>query len=379
VSTHDVCVVGLGTMGAHTALELRRRGLRVVGVDRYSPPHDLGSSHGRTRVIREAYFEHPLYVPIIQRAYELWGRLERDSGRSLVTYTGGLMIGPPEGELVAGALRSANEHGLPYQEMSASAVMAQVPVFEVPEGFVGVYEPRAGVVAAERSIEAVLELAAASGCELRLEEEVLGWERVGARLRISTTRGRLEARALVLAGGPWTADLVDVRPPLSVARQPLVWFEPKARHELFDAIPIYLWELESGEIFYGFPREEAGLKLARHHRGELTSPGLVDRELRREDEEILRGFLSRSMPDGNGPRLEYAICMYTNTPDGNFVLDRLPGDDRVVIVSACSGHGFKFSPAIGEIAADLVTGSAPAFDLEPFRFGRSTGAQDTEL
>jgi sarcosine oxidase len=370
MTRYDACVVGLGTMGAHTALELRRRGASVVGLDRYSPPHDLGSSHGKTRVIREAYFEHPLYVPIIQRAYELWERLEQDSGRSLVTYTGGLMMGPPDGPIAAGARRSAVEHGLPYEELGASEIMARVPVFEVPDGVVGIYEPRAGVVAAESSMLAVLELAAAAGCELRFDEEVLSWERVGPRLRVSTTKGHVVADALVLAGGPWMTDLVEVRPSLSVARQPLVWFDPTARHELFESIPVFLWETPNGDIFYGFPRDESGLKMARHHRGELTSPSLVNRELMREDEELLRGFLSRCMPDGNGPLLEYAICMYTNTPDWNFVLDRLPNDDRVVVVSACSGHGFKFSPAIGEIAADLVTWSKPSFDLRPFRFGR---------
>ena len=367
----DVCVVGAGAMGCQVALHLQRRGLRVLALDRYEPPHSFGSSHGRTRVIREAYFEHPLYVPIVQRAYDLWSELEQETGEQLLTYTGGLMIGPREGVLVAGALRSAGEHRLRYEELSADEVRARFPLFNVSPEFTGVYEPRAGVLHPEKAIAATLALARAAGTELHFGERVISCDFDADAISVRTTTDSYTVGALVLAAGAWTNELIEIEPRLTVARQPLLWFEPLARHDLFDPsrFPIFMWEAEPDVIFYGFPRDERGVKVARHHHGRATTPDQVNRQLEPEDEEVVRRFLSRAIPDANGPRVDAAICMYTNTADGNFVIDRLPENERVVIVSACSGHGFKFAPAIGETVSDLIVDGSTRFDLTPFALG----------
>jgi sarcosine oxidase len=322
-------------------------------------------------VIREAYFEHPLYVPIVQRAYELWSELERETGEHLLTFTGGLMIGPREGVLVAGALRSAAEHRLRYEELSADEVRARFPLLDVPPEFTGVYEPRAGFLDPEKAVAATLALARAAGAELRFGERVIACDFDADGVRVRTTTDGYRARVLVLAAGAWMGELIEIEPRLTVARQPLLWFEPLARHELFDPsrFPIFMWEAEPDLIFYGFPKDECGVKVARHHHGRVTTPDGVNRRLEPEDEEVVRRFLSRAIPDANGSRVDAAICIYTNTPDGNFVIDRLPADERVVIVSACSGHGFKFAPAIGEIVSDLIVDGSSRFDLTPFALG----------
>ena len=369
---YDVAVVGLGAMGSQAALELASRGLRVVGLDRYRPPHTLGSTHGRTRIIREAYFEEPLYVPIVQRAYELWRRLEERSGARLLTVTGGLMLGTPDSDVVAGARASAVEHGLPFEELAAREVRERFPAFAVPDEHAAIFEPRAGFVEAEAAVEATLGLAAEAGAELRFDEPVL--ELDGTALR--TGRGTYAADRVVVAAGPWLPELVpSLAGAFSVARQPLLWLEPR-EPALFapERFPIFVWEWTPGWACYGFPDVGDGFKLAVHHHGERTTPDSVDRELRAEDEETIREIVRRLFPAGDGELRESAVCLYTNTPDEHFVIDRLPGDERIIVASPCSGHGFKFAPAIGELLADLATGERPRFDLSPFALGRFAAA-----
>jgi sarcosine oxidase len=355
-------------MGSQIALALQRRGLSVLGLDQHHPPHAFGSSHGHTRIIREAYFEHPLYVPIVQRAYELWEVLERQSGRRLVSYTGGLMVGPRDGTLITGALRSAVEHDLPHEPLTAGQVRTRWPAFEMPADFAAVYEPRAGVLAAEQAIAATISLARAAGATLRVGERVVCWRSTADKVEVQTTNGHYVADHLVLAAGPWTNDLIRLPIRLTVARQPLLWFEPPVGTDPLDLhrLPVFIWELETGEMFYGFPRDEHGLKVARHHHGQPTTPESVERGISDEDERAVRRFLGRALPATNGKRLHGAICMYTNTADGHFVIDRLPTDQNVIVVSACSGHGFKFAPAIGEAVAELIVDGSSRLDLTPF-------------
>jgi sarcosine oxidase len=370
--TYDVAVVGLGAMGSQTALELASRGRRVVGFDRYRPPHTLGSTHGKTRIIREAYFEEPLYVPIVQRAYELWRGLEERSGARLLTGTGGLMLGAPDSEVVSGARASAVEHGLPFEELSARDVRARFPAFVVPDGHVAIFEPRAGFLEPEAAVEATLALAAAAGADLRYEEPVL--ELDGTLLR--TARGTYEAERVVVSAGAWVTDLLpQLAGTFTVARQPLLWLDP-LEPALFgrDRFPIFVWEWAPGWAFYGFPDVGDGFKVAVHHHGESTAPDAVDRGLTAADERAIRELVQRFFPAGGGDLRAAAVCLYTNTPDEHFVIDRLPDDERVVVASPCSGHGFKFAPAIGELLADLATGETPRFDLTPFALGRFAAA-----
>jgi sarcosine oxidase len=367
-SKYDVAVVGLGAMGSQAALELASRGHRVLGLDRHRPPHTLGSTHGKTRIIREAYFEEPLYVPIVQRAYELWRRLEERSGGRLLTVTGGLMLGAPDSEVVAGARASAVGHGLPFEELSAREVRERFPAYAAPDGHAAIFEPRAGFLEPERAVDAALELAADAGADLRFDEPLLQLD--GDVLR--TEGGTYAADRVILAAGPWLPELVpELAALFTVARQPLLWLAPQ-EPELFtrERFPVFVWEWKPGWAFYGFPDVGDGFKVAVHHHGERTTPESADRGLRPEDEETIRGLVRRYFPAGDGELREAAVCLYTNTPDEHFVIDFLPGDERVIVASPCSGHGFKFAPAIGEVLADLATGERPRFDLRPFALSR---------
>jgi sarcosine oxidase len=370
----DVIVAGLGAMGSAAAYHLSLAGLRVVGLDRFHPPHDRGSSHGRTRIIREAYFEHPLYVPLVQRAYELWAKLESATGRRLLLPTGGLMIGAPGGVIVSGALRSAAEHRLPHKLLQAAELRARFPALEPEPDMVGVWEPRAGILFPELGIQSHLELAAQHGAILRYEEPVLGWEPAGAGVRVRTGHQSYQGRRLLLSSGAWLAGLVpELSLPLAVERQAQFWFSPRAAREQFEPghCPIHIWEYASHRFFYGFPDLGEGVKVAFHHEGERSDADHVRREIAPQEIETMRGLLRRFMPQADGPLRSTAVCLYTNMPDEHFLLDFHPEHRQVLIASPCSGHGFKFSPVIGELAATLLQELAPKFDLSLFRIARS--------
>jgi sarcosine oxidase len=368
----DVVVAGLGAMGSAAARTLARRGLRVVGLDRFRPPHTLGSSHGRSRIIREAYFEHPAYVPLVQRAYTLWHELEKESGRPLLRRTGGLMVGPPDGVLIEGARRSARTHGLPHEELSADEIRRRFPGFAPDPGTIGLLEPRAGVLFPEACVQAALDGAERAGAELRTDEEVTGWTGEGHGVRVTSASETWSAAHLVIAVGAWLPRLAPDLP-LAVERQVMYWFAPSAP-ALFapEVCPIALWEFGAGRLFYTLPDFGDGFKAAIHHDGEATDPDRVRREPTAEDEADIRAALAHFLPAAAGAVREARVCLYTNTPDQHFLIDRHPDHPRVLIVSPCSGHGFKFASAIGEVVADLVTEGGSRFDLAPFALSRFT-------
>ena len=361
-------------MGSAAAWHLARRGVRVLGLDSHAPPHSLGSSHGRTRIIREAYFEHPLYVPLVQRAYELWAELERTVRRPLMQLTGGLMIGARDSGVFAGAVRSAREHALPHEELTAREVQRRFPGLAPAEGMAGVLEPRAGLLFAEACVEALQQQARAAGAVLEHDEPVTSWQVEHASVTVTTPRARYGAGHLVLCAGPWMARLAaPLALPLQVARQLSHWFEPAEPTGAFDAsrCPVTIWETAPGRMFYTLPDVGGrGLKAGIHHDGEVVDPDTVDREPRPEDEARMRAMLARFMPAANGRLLEARVCLYTNTPDQHFLIDRHPEHPRAILASPCSGHGFKFAPAIGEVLADLVMQGRSRFDLSPFGLGR---------
>ena len=367
--TFDVIVVGLGAMGSSTLLHLASRGQRVLGIDRFAPPHQLGSTHGRTRIIREAYFEHPLYVPLVQRAYENWAALERDAGERRFHQTGGLMIGAADGVLVSGARRSAETHGLPHEMLTAAELRRRWPVFAPAENMVALHEPRAGILFPERCVAACLTLARARGAELRVDEPMLRWRAGDGDVAVTTASGTYRAGRLILAAGPWLPTLVpDVELPLTIERQLFHWFEPLARAAEFgpDRCPIVLWEFEPHRLFAIFPDFGDGLKIGVHHEGASTSAQQVDRTITPEEDAAVRALLERWLPDAAGALRESRVCLYTNTPDEHFLIDRHPAHPEVILASPCSGHGFKFASAIGEVLADLATTGASRFDLAPF-------------
>lgn len=367
----DVIVTGLGAMGSAAVREIARRGLRVLGLDRYDPPHARGSTHGRTRIIREAYFEHPAYVPLVQRAGELWERLGREIGHEVFVRTGGLMIGPEQGTLVAGARASAEQHGLPYELLTPRDVRSRFPALVPESGMVALYEPRAGVLFPEACVRALLSCAANDGAELTMNEAMLSWRVEGGAVRVATPLGEHVAERLVLTLGPWLPEHRNgASIPLAVERQLQHWFAPSQNGEWChpDRMPIALWQLtDSDRVFYTLPDFGDGVKVAIHHEGEFTDPDRVQRTVSAEEDARVQELVARFLPMAAGPVRERAVCLYTNTPDGHFLIDRHPVHPEVLIVSACSGHGFKFASVIGESVAQLVAGETPALDLSLFR------------
>lgn len=363
-------MIGLGGAGSQVTLHLARRGARVVGVDRFRPPHTFGSSHGRTRIIREAYFEEPLFVPLVRRSYELWAQLERDSGRALYRQTGGLMIGPPDGILVEGALASARTHELPYELLDAAAVRRRFPAFAPRDDDVAVLEQRAGILRPETAIEATLELAARAGAELRVDEPVLDWQPDGDGALVRLGDESLHCDRLVIAAGPWVAQFVPaLAHAVELTRQPVLWVAAVSGSESLvqpDAFPVFLWEWRPGWMLYGFPDEGDGVKVAQHQHGAVTTIDDIDRDVREEDVGPVRELVARLVPAASGELRDASVCVYTNTPDELFVVDALPESPQVIVVSPCSGHGFKFVPALGEAVAALALGEQPAADLSAF-------------
>lgn len=371
---HDVIIVGLGITGRAAAYHLARRGATVLALDRHGPDHRYGSSHGESRMLRHVYYEDPLYVPIVRRACELWRSLEEAAGRTLLDQRGGLMLGEAGGTLMAGARRTARIHDLPAEVLSAREVGARFPPFEPPERLTGVWDPGAGYLEAAGCMEVLAREAVRAGADLRYGEPVRSWEAEGAGARVATPRSTYGAGHLVLAAGGWTGGLVpDLGLPLRVERQVLFWLAPREDPEAFvpDRFPVFLAEFEPGRFFYGFPRLDGGLKLSIYHGGQTRAdPEAIRRDVEAGEEEELRRALFEVLPSANGPLLDARVCTFTNTPDEDFLLDRHPDHPRVLVCSPCSGHGFKFAPAIGEVLADLVVGNAPRFDLTPFRIGR---------
>ena len=367
--TYDVIVVGLGAMGSAAACHLARRGMRVLGLDRFSPPHAFGSSHGETRIIREAYFEHPVYVPMVQRAYELWRDLEKETGTTLLRETGGVMIGRPDSDLVKGARHSAELHGLRHEMLTAGEVRERFPALHPERDMVAVWEPRAGVLLTDSCISAHLAQAQRYGAELHYEEPMLRWEVEGDDIRVHTSRGEYRARQLIVtAGASISAFFPDL--PLRIERQVLFWFDHASASEMFtpERCPVHLWQFDGRRFFYGFPNLGNGVKVAFHHGGEITTVDTVRREVAPEEVENIRSSMRRFLPAANGTLRATTVCVYTNAPDEHFLIDSHPAYPQVRIVSACSGHGFKFSPVIGEILADHAQGKPPRFDLSLFRW-----------
>jgi len=371
---YDVIIAGLGAMGSQALAECGRRRLRAIGFDRFSPPHDQGSSHGKSRIIREAYAEGPDYVPLVRRAYERWAMLEEETGTTLYRRTGGLWYGPPAGEIVAGARRSADLHGLPFETLGADDVRRRFPVFTMEDDWVALLEPRAGILAPEAAIAAALTVAERGGATIRRNEPVLRWRQSGESVEVETAQGKYAASRLIISAGMWLDALApELKLPLTVQRNALYWFTPASDSALFEPgrFPVFLGQLGEDTRWYGFPDTGDGVKIALHHHGASVAPDAVDRVVKPAEVEFLRSLIARFMPAANGVLRATAVCTYTNVPDEHFIIDRHPLADRVLVASPCSGHGFKFASAIGEALVDLAETGRSRFDLAPFSISRA--------
>ena len=348
---YDAIVVGLGAMGSAIAFEIARRGQKVLGIDRFDPPHTMGSTHGKSRIIREAYWEDPGYVPLVKRAYEKWDEIERLSGRRIFEKTGGLMLGPPNGSVVSGALASAKEHRLEHEVLDARQVNERFPGVRAMADMIGVVEPRAGALAPEVAITAYLELARKHGATIVTNERVVRWD----GNRVITERATYDGGRIIIAAGAWTSELVpDLGVTLVVERQVQHWFRPAVQTDLYSAarFPIIICEYAPRRFWYAIPDRGEGLKVAIHPEGTIVDPERVQRTVGDDEIAYVRALQRTYMPDAEGPVIESAVCLYTNTPDDRFLIQTHPAHPNVEIVSACSGHGFKFASAIGEIIAD---------------------------
>lgn len=343
MSAFDVIVLGLGGMGSAAAAHLAARGQRVLGIDQFTPPHDRGSSHGKNRVVRQAYYEDPSYVPLLLRAYELWDEL------GLLRRTGGLMIGRPDSEVVAGSLRSARQHHLPHELLDAGQIRRRFPAFTPSKETVALFEANAGFVSPEAAIRAHLERAAGFGAELRFGEKVT----------------KLPDGPVVITAGAWVREFVKL--PVRVERQVQFWFEPTGD---LGAMPIWIWETEDGRHPYGLPVMDGAVKVALHDYRIETMPDSVA-PVRDEEVEMMRAVLRERIPKLAGRLREATTCLYTSTPDGHFIVERV--SENALVVSACSGHGFKFCPVIGEIVADLVCDGRTRHDIGRFSLSRFSG------
>ena len=369
----DVAVCGVGAMGSAALYHLARRGVRTVGIEQATPGHDGGSSHGTTRLIRLSYFEHPSYVPLLRHAYALWRDLEQAAGRTLLHRTGILEIGPEDGTLAPATFAATRLHDLPHEMLDAAALMTRYPVFRVSDNFVAVLQPDGGFLEASVAIQAHVALAQAHGAVLHTGESVQAIEQDGNGVQITTDQGRITASATIVAAGPWMTKLLPgASLPLRVTRQTFGYFvPPDATPFTAGRCPVFLLESRHG-IHYGIPFDaDPGLKVAKHHHADETvDPDAHDPTVTPADEALMRAGIAEHLPAADGPLVGAKTCLYTMTPDGDFILDRLPACPQIVVASPCSGHGFKFAPLIGEILADLATTGTTEHDISRFRLSR---------
>lgn len=369
----DAIVIGVGAMGSAACYELARRGKRVLGLERFDIPHELGSAHGYTRIIRLAYYEDPSYVPLLQRAYELWRELQARAGEQLLHITGSIDAGPADSWVYKGSLQSCVEHGLAHEELTGAELARRYPGYQLPRDTMALLQPEGGFLLPERCIVAYVTAAQALGAEIHGREQVLEWEPLGDGVRVRTDRGVYEADRLVITAGAWSAQLLDVLRGVAVPeRQVLAWLQP-ARPELFQParFPVFNLLVEEGR-YYGFPIFGVpGFKFGKyHHLEERADPDAVDRAIHPRDEQVLRDFAGRYFPDGAGPTMAFKTCLFTNTSDGHFVIDLHPDHPQVVVASPCSGHGFKFASVVGEIVAELAERGESRHDISLFRLAR---------
>jgi len=367
MNSYDVIVLGTGGVGSAAAYQLAKRGANVLGIDQFPGGHDRGSSHGETRVIRQAYFEHSDYVPLLLRAYELWRELEQVAGVDLLHQVGLLQVGPPEGFVVRGVLEAASLHGLKVESLTADQIPRRFPGFRAAAGSAGVFEPAAGYLKVERCVLTHLAAAKSAGAEFRFGLTARSWQADGRGVRLITDQGDFSAAKLVITAGPWAPQLLaDLNVPLHVRRKHLYWFPTAdASYHQASGCPTYLYELPHG-VYYGFPQiDELGVKVAEHTGGAVVEDPRSDpRALDAADLARVEDFLAHYLPGVGRPLAKRSVCFYTMSPDEHFIVDRHPCDFNVCFVAGLSGHGFKFTSVLGEALADMTLNGSTKLPIE---------------
>jgi sarcosine oxidase len=372
-NSFDIIIIGAGAFGSSAAYHLSKSTKKVLVIDRDSPPHAFGSSHGQTRIIREAYFEDPIYVPMLREAYSLWDELERESEEKLFLKTGGLMLGNKESHVIQGTLNSAQTFKIEHEVLDNQSIKNKFSSFNADKQTMGVYEQNAGILFPEKCIKTTLKLAKQHGVDLNFNETVLSIEYNSNSVEIITNKGSYLSQKCILAAGPWMNKLItELKIPLQTTRQVLYWYDIDKKITNYpsnDKFPIFIWNTESGKHFYGFPDIGNGFKIAFHDKGELCDPDNINRSISAQEIEEMNHII-HSYFNFKASFKEAVTCIYTNTPDDHFIIDRHPLSDNVIIASPCSGHGFKFSSVIGKILSDMALDKLNEFNLSPFELNR---------
>lgn len=375
-SAFDVAIIGLGAMGANAAAQLAARGLKVIGIERFWPNHDRGSSHGDSRLIRLGYFEDPAYVPLLRRAYANWRALEARAREDLLTITGVLQIGPPDDPIVKGTLASCELHGLAHELIDPQAMRERFPAFQLDDDEVAVFEPQGGFLRPEKAVMAALRLAGADGAALHFGERVLAIEPSDAGIRIVSDTGTYRAGKVIVATGSYIADLVpDLAGLATPIRQVVGWYHPRdALATALGRMPVFLRGESTAGSFFGFPAlGPEGVKIGKHaHFHEAIDPEEPNPPVNEADRALLDDFIARRLPAAAGLPSGYVTCRYTMLPGDDFLIDVLPSDPNIIVASPCSGHGFKFASVVAEILADLAADGQTALPIDPFSFAALT-------
>ena len=369
----DCIVIGVGGMGSSTLYNLAKRGRRVLGLEQFDIPHAEGSSHGVNRIIRLAYYDHPSYVPLLRRAYELWSEIESVTGEQLLYKTGSIDTAPSGHEVFEGSLESCLLHDIPHRVLNHAQINEEFPGYQLPPGHMGLLQGDGGFVLSERSIVAYANAAMSTGAEIHAREVVSGWEPDQGGVRVFTDRGEYTAERLVITAGAWTSGMVPILDDLAVPeRQVLAWLQP-IDGSLYtpDVFPVFNAYFDEGR-YYGFPVYGIpGFKVGRyHHLEEVIDPDFAIKTVNSEDEAVLRSAVERYFPKANGTTMTLKTCMFTNTPDEHFIVDLLPANPQVAVAAGFSGHGFKFASVIGEILADLAINGETEHNIDLLKIDR---------
>jgi sarcosine oxidase len=366
---YDVIVIGVGGMGSATVYQLAKQGKKVLGLEQFDIPHDHGSSHGVNRIIRLAYYEHPSYVPIMKRGYELWRDLEKDTGEKILHITGSIDASHEDDEVFQGSYKSCLEHDLSHEVLDGNELHKRFPGYQLPSDYRALFQEEGGFLLSERCIVNHTEFAQSLGADVRAREKVLEWTSHNDHVKVTTERGTYGAGALVITAGPWASQLVPNLGKNAVAeRQALGWFQP-FKPELFTPqnFPVFNMKVPEGR-YYGFPVYSIpGFKIGRyHHLDEQVNPDTVNRNISSQDEEVLRECVSRYFPQANGATMAMKTCMFTNSPDEHFIIGHHPDFANVSFAAGFSGHGYKFCSVIGEIMAQLALQGKTRHDISLF-------------
>ncbi len=374
IKDFDVIVLGLGANGSSAVYHLSKTGTKVLGIDRFTPPHTHGSSHGQSRIIRQAYHENPLYVPLVKEAYNLWYEIEKTAGKKLFLKTGGLMLGSADSAVINGARLSAETCDIPFEYLDNNSIKKRFPAFRPSHNTVGLLEKDAGILFPEACVQTYLQEAHKNSAVLHNNERVIRIVPNENFIEIITDKTTYYTSKLIISAGAWLNELMpDLHLPLTVERQVLYWFintnKKLQQHFLPANLPVYIWEYLPGKMFYGFPDLGDGIKIAFHHAGEPVTPDTLTKAVSEDEINSITAVAEKYL--NIDAKFNYsATCMYTNTPDENFIIDFHPHYNNIIIASPCSGHGFKFASLTGKILSDMATGQQVLFDLSPFRISR---------